>query len=59
MQLTSRVDVESIDDRSKIVIFVKHPAQLDLKELIKEKQVILVQGGTRKISNIIDIYVQM
>ncbi len=59
MQLTSRVDVESIDDRSKIVIFVKHPPSVDLKSLILPKQVILVRGATRKISNIIDIYVQM
>lgn len=57
--ITSQIDMESIDDKSKICLFIKHDATVDLKEHILKNHVILVRNALRKISNNLDIYVQL
>lgn len=49
--------MESIDDKSKICLFVKHSPRVNLKETILKNNVIFVKNALRKISNTIDIYV--
>lgn len=51
--------MESIDDKSKVALFVKHDASVDLKQFIQKNQVVLVRNALRKISNNLDIYVQL
>jgi hypothetical protein len=48
-QVTSQIDLESIDDKSKIVVFVKHPPRVNLKELYLKNYIILVKNATRKV----------
>ena len=56
--VTSQIDMESIDDKSKIAFVVKHEPNLDLKTYIQKNQVLLIRNALRKISNNLDIYVQ-
>ena len=56
--MTSHIDLESTDDKSKIALFVKHSRSVDLKATLKKGHVILVRDALRKISNQIDIYTQ-
>eukprot|EP00347_Sterkiella_histriomuscorum_P016494 403352965 len=58
-QSTSQIDLESIDDKSRVCIFVKHSNRINLKDLIHKDMVILIKNGLRKVSNTIDIYVQL
>lgn len=53
---TSQIDFESIDDKSKITMFVKHPKKVNLKESLPKNSVVFVRNALRKISNKIDIY---
>lgn len=48
--------MESIDDKSKFSLFIKHHAHVDLKSYIQKDQVVLVCDALRKISNNLDIY---
>ena len=57
--VTSHVDLESTDDKSKISLFVKHSSRVDLKGNLKKGHILLVKDAVRKISNTIDIYVQL
>lgn len=54
--LTSHIDLESTDDKSKCALFVKHSKKIDLKNTLKKGYVLLVREALRKISNQIDIY---
>ena len=56
--ITSQVDIESTDDKSKVNLFIKHNIKIDLKANIKRGYVLLVKDALRKISNTCDIYVQ-
>lgn len=49
--------MESIDDKSKVCLFIKHDPTLDLKQYVVKNQVLLVRNALRKISNNLDIYV--
>ena len=51
--------MESIDDKSKFVLFLKHQKKVELKEFIKKNYVLLIHGAHRKISNNLDIYTQL
>jgi hypothetical protein len=57
--VTSQIDLESIDDKSRVVLFVKHSSQLNLKESLVRNMIVLIRNGLRKVSNNIDIYVQL
>ena len=57
--VNTQIDIESIDDKSKVAFFVRHSARFNLKELILKNQVILVIDALRKVSNNLDIYVQL
>lgn len=57
--MTSHIDIESTDDKSKVALFVKHAARIDLKAMLKRGHILLVKDALRKISNQIDIYVQL
>lgn len=54
--ITSQIDMESIDDKSKFALFIKHTADVDFKKFIPKNGVILVINAHRKISNNLDIY---
>ena len=54
--MTSHIDLESIDDKSKLALFVKHDPSLDLKAWVLKDHVVLVRNADRKISNNLDIY---
>lgn len=56
---TSQIDLESTDDKSKIALFVKHNSRIELKKFLKKGHILLVKEALRKISNQIDIYVQL
>jgi len=56
--MTSHIDLESTDDKSKIALFIKHSRKIDLKATLLRGHVILVKDALRKISNQIDIYTQ-
>jgi len=49
--ITSHIDLESTDDKSKCSLFVKHSKKIDLKGTLKKGQVLLVKEALRKISN--------
>lgn len=51
--------MESIDDKSKFVLFIKHSNVVDLKTFILKNHVLLIHGAQRKISNNLDIYTQL
>jgi len=51
--------MESIDDKSRVALFIKHDANVDLKSFVEKGQVVLVRNALRKISNNLDIYVQL
>ena len=51
--------MESIDDKSRICLFIKHDASVDIKDWVQKNQVVLVRNALRKISNNLDIYVQL
>ena len=51
--------MESIDDKSRVCLFIKHDAAVDLKEFVQKNQVLLIRNSLRKISNNLDIYVQL
>ena len=57
--VTSHIDLESTDDKSKVALFVKHSSRVDLKNTLKKGHILLVKDAVRKISNTIDIYVQL
>lgn len=57
--VTSHVDLESTDDKSKVALFVKHSSRVDLKNTLKRGMILLVKDALRKISVSIDIYVQL
>ena len=50
--------MESIDDKSKYVLFLRHPGSVDVKTMIK-KDYVLICRGERKISHNCDIYTQL
>ena len=58
-QVTSHIDLESTDDKSKVALFVKHTARIDLKATLKRGHILLIKDALRKISNQIDIYTQI
>ena len=58
-QTTSHIDLESIDDKSRVALFVKHSSNLNLKECLTRNMIVLIRNGLRKVSNNIDIYVQL
>ncbi len=41
--------MESIDDKSKVTMFVKHSPHICLKEMITKNTVILVKNALRKV----------
>lgn len=49
--MTSHIDLESTDDKSKVALFVKHSRKIDLKNTLKKGYVLLVREALRKISN--------
>jgi hypothetical protein len=51
--------LESIDDKSRVAFFVRHPTRINLKDIILKNQVLLVTNALRKVSNNLDIYVQL
>ena len=57
--MTSHIDLESTDDKSKVALFVKHSSRVDLKNTLKRGMILLVKDALRKISISIDIYVQL
>ena len=57
--VTSQIDLESSDDKSKVALFVKHHSKIDLKNTLKRGHVLLVKEAYRKISNQLDIYTQL
>ena len=57
--MNSQIDMESIDDKSRVCLFIKHDPSVDLKQYILKDFVVLVRGAQRKISNKLDIYVQL
>lgn len=57
--MTSHIDLESTDDKSKVALFVKHSSRIDLKATLKRGMILLVKDALRKISVSIDIYVQL
>ena len=57
--MTSHIDLESTDDKSKVALFVKHNSRIDLKTTLKRGMILLVKDAVRKISVSIDIYVQL
>ena len=57
--VTSHIDLESIDDKSKVALFVKHSSRIDLKATLKRGMILLVKDALRKISITIDIYAQV
>ena len=56
---TSQIDMESVDDKSRVALFVKHDPSVDLKNFILKDSVALVRNAERKISNNLDIYCQL
>ena len=58
-QQTTSIDLESIDDKSKVSLFVRHHPKIDLKTTLKRGHILLVREAHRKISNKLDIYVQL
>mmetsp|Transcript_14883 Transcript_14883/g.18666 ORF Transcript_14883/g.18666 Transcript_14883/m.18666 type:complete len:103 (+) Transcript_14883:1058-1366(+) len=57
--VTSHIDLESTDDKSKVALFVKHNSRIDLKSTLKRGMILLVKDAVRKISISIDIYTQL
>ena len=57
--VTSQIDLESLDDKSKIVLFVKHSKRVELKDSLPKHSVLFVRNAVRKISTKIDIYCQL
>ena len=49
--ITSQVDLESTEDKSKVVLFVKHSRKIDLKQTVRRGFVVLIKEAYRKISN--------
>lgn len=57
--VTSHIDLESTDDKSRVALFVKHARNVDLKNTLQKGYVLVVRDALRKISNQIDIYTQL
>lgn len=57
--ITSHVDLESTEDKSRVALFVKHSRKVDLKACLQKGMVLVVREALRKISNQIDIYTQL
>jgi hypothetical protein len=57
--MNSQIDLESIDDKSRVAFFVRHSSKINLKDFILKNQVLLVTSALRKVSNNLDIYVQL
>lgn len=57
--ITSQVEMEAIDDKSRVILFVKHSSKIELKQMVLKNYVLFVKDALRKISNKIDIYIQM
>lgn len=45
--------MESIDDKSKVAVFVKHAKGVNLKNIILKNHVLLVKNSLRKVFNLI------
>ena len=58
-ELSSHIDMESTNDKSRFKLFIKHSPKVNLKGTIFPGMVLLIKDATRKISNTLDIYVQM
>ena len=54
--VTSHVDLESAEDKSRVALFVKHSRKVDLKSALQKGMVLVIKDALRKISNQIDIY---
>lgn len=52
--LNSQVDLESIDDKSRVTVFVKHNKSVNLKATLQKNQVVLIKSALRKVKN--DLY---
>ena len=48
-QWTSQIDMESIDDKSRVAVFVKHSNRINLKDVIVKNQVLLIKNALRKV----------
>ena len=57
--MNSQIDLESIDDKSRVAFFVRHSNRISLKDYIMKNQVLMVTNALRKVSNNLDIYVQL
>lgn len=57
--ITSHVDLESTEDKSRVSLFIKHSRKVNLKPFLLKGMVLVVKDALRKISNTIDIYTQM
>lgn len=57
--INSQIDLESVDDKSRVAFFVRHSSRVNLKDLILKNQVLLVTRALRKVSNNLDIYTQL
>lgn len=57
--MNSQIDLESIDDKSRVAFFVRHSSRVTLKDYILKNQVLMVTNALRKVSNNLDIYVQL
>ncbi len=42
--------MESIDDKSRVVVFIKHSNKICLKDIIRKNMVILIKNALRKVS---------
>jgi len=44
-QVNTQIDIESIDDKSKVAFFVRHSTRINLKDMISKNQVVLVTNA--------------
>lgn len=52
-QLTSQIDIESIDDKSRVVLFVKHSSRVNLKDNFLKNQIVLIKNALRKVIDLL------
>ncbi|CDW83715.1 UNKNOWN [Stylonychia lemnae] len=50
-QMNSQIDLESIDDKSRVCVFVRHSPKINLKDTILKDQVVLIKNALRKYSS--------
>ena len=41
--------MESIDDKSKLVVFVKHNKHLNMKQILMKNYILLIKNALRKV----------